>query len=108
MISDNYTCYEAFEVNLVKRYLNGETVQWSILIEDNWDNVTPYESPEDIYRISNPSYRFRIKEKITYQYRHLALDRNNNILHYAPNGNYKANVCYIFDHDNELIGVELV
>lgn len=55
------------QADILKAYLAGDTIEYShdSNADDSsvWEEVFPYQEPDDIYRLSNPDYSFRIKEQ---------------------------------------------
>jgi hypothetical protein len=47
---------------LVNAYLNGKPVEYFDSKSESWKKIPPYQSKEDIYRITNNEYIFRIEE----------------------------------------------
>ena len=53
---------------ILAAYLSGETIEYnynddSHIVYKYWQKVAPYSEPNDIYRLSNEKYKFRIKNK---------------------------------------------
>lgn len=55
------------QAHILQAYLVGDTIEYShdSNADDSsvWEEVFPYQEPDDIYRLSHPDYSFRIKEQ---------------------------------------------
>jgi len=53
---------QGFNYEIAREYLKGKTIEFSRPPFIGWSKVMPYDEPEDIARISNESYMYRVAE----------------------------------------------
>jgi len=51
-----------FDLNIAQAYLKGRSIEFSKPPYISWSPVMPYSEPDDIIRVSNDQYMFRLGE----------------------------------------------
>lgn len=53
------------QCELLIAYLSGKPIKYSLIGYDTWYFVFPFQKSEDVARLSNKKYKFRIKPENT-------------------------------------------
>jgi len=116
-MNSNQEIYTGGNINLLHLYIKGDhTLQYKHNQYSGWVDVPPYEEPDDIYRVSNTDYRFRIKPEVRYEFFHTSylvdtmkstMNDTNIVLfcypEYEPSG---PHVMLTIDGDNNVIAAK--
>jgi hypothetical protein len=73
MSHNNQPLYEGSDIALVSLFISGESIQYAKYEGDTFQDIPKYNGePDDIYRVSNKGYTFRVKPTtiITKAYMH--------------------------------------